>query len=194
MPKPSRRVLGSLLILAVLGGGAAAGGADLPAGAVSGSGATNAKTVDGSAKTPVGPQAGARAKLLKEANARLLGASRQNQCAFRKSSDVLLPGCEQKLKRLADTLLAVKKKLNRAGVADLKFEVLGHTDSSGLPDFNREISERRASNIARELVGLGVPSTEILSFGLASSQPLVTPDDTPEKQAKNQRYEIQVKF
>ena len=135
----------------------------------------------------------ARAKLLHTANARLLAASRKNQCAFRKDSDVLLPGCERKLKGLAEAILAAKKQLNRAGLTPVVFQVLGHTGSAGTPEFNHEISERRASTIARELVGLGVPSSEILAFGLAFSQPLVTPDDTPAKQAKNQRYEIQVK-
>jgi outer membrane protein OmpA-like peptidoglycan-associated protein len=136
----------------------------------------------------------ARATLLNDANARLLAASRRNQCAFRKDSDVLLPGCERKLKSLGDAVLAEKKKLNRAGLSVVIFQVLGHTGSAGLPDFNRELSERRASTIARELVGRGVLPTEILSFGLAATQPLVTPDDTPAKQAKNQRYEVQVKL
>jgi outer membrane protein OmpA-like peptidoglycan-associated protein len=141
---------------------------------------------------PVEPEA--RAKLVQAANARLLAASRKNQCAFRKDSDVLLPGCERKLKALADAVLAVKKQLNRAGVPAVVFQVLGYTGSAGTPEFNHEISERRASTIARELVGLGVPSSEILAFGLASAKPLVTPDDTPAKQAKNQRYELQVKL
>jgi OOP family OmpA-OmpF porin len=136
----------------------------------------------------------ARGKLVHTANARLLAASRKNQCAFRKDSDVLLPGCERKLKGLAEAVLAAKKQLNRAGLTTVVFQVLGYTSSAGAPDFNHEISERRASTIARELVGLGVPPTEILSFGLASSKPLVAPDDTPAKQAKNQRYEIQVKL
>lgn len=146
-----------------------------------------------------GPDTGAvdpalRAKLLNDANARLLVASRRNQCAFRKDSDVLLPGCERKLKSLADAALAEKKKLNRAGMPVVVFQVFGHTGSAGVPDFNREISERRASTIARELVGHGILPTEILSFGLAASKPLVSPDDTPAKQAKNQRYEVQVKL
>ena len=135
-----------------------------------------------------------RAKLVQVANARLLTASRKNQCPFRKDSDVLVPGCERKLKALADVVLAVKKQLNRAGVTAVVFQVLGYTGSAGTPEFNHEISERRASTIARELVGLGVPSNEILAFGLAAEKPLVTPDDTPAKQAKNQRYELEVKL
>lgn len=145
------------------------------------------------AEKPANVDPDARARLVQDANARLLAASRKNQCGFRKDSDVLLPGCERKLKGLAEGVLAAKKRLTRAGISPV-FQVMGHTSSVGSPDFNRELSERRASTIARELVGLGVLPTEVLSFGLASSKPLVTPDDTPAKQAKNERYEVQIKL
>ena len=46
----------------------------------------------------------------------------------------------------------------------------------------------------RELVARGIPQNEILSVGMGSERPLVTPDNTPAKKAKNRRYEIQVRF
>jgi len=169
--------LACLLILASIG----------PAGAA---GAAPPRSSSG-AVVHVEPEA--RAKLVQGTNARLLAASRKNQCPFRKDSDVLLPGCERKLKSLASAVLAVKKQLNRAGITSVVFQVLGYTGSGGTLAFQHEISERRASTIARELVGLGVLSNEILAFGLASDRPLVTPDDTLAKQARNERYELQVK-
>jgi len=45
-----------------------------------------------------------------------------------------------------------------------------------------------------EMVARGIPQNEIISVGRGADQPLVTPDDTPAKKAKNRRYEIQVRF
>ena len=40
----------------------------------------------------------------------------------------------------------------------------------------------------------GVAPDEIISVGMGSERPLVTPDNTPAKKAKNRRYEIQVRL
>ena len=88
----------------------------------------------------------------------------------------------------------MKNRLKVAGVTSFKFEVSGHTDSSGRPEHNKELSGKRAAVIARELVARGVPQSEIKSIGMAAEHPLVTPDNTPAKKAKNRRYEIQVRF
>ncbi len=136
----------------------------------------------------------ARDKAVKEANARLLAEGRKNQCSFKTDSDELMPGCDAKVKKLADTLIDVKKHLNVAGVTNFKFEVSGHTDTSGKPEHNKELSAKRAAVIAKELEGRGVPSSEIISVGMGSERPLVTPDNTPAKKAKNRRYEIQIRF
>ena len=75
-----------------------------------------------------------------------------------------------------------------------KFEVSGHTDSAGKPEHNKELSAKRAAVMVRELVARGVAPGEIISIGMGSDRPLVTPDDTPAKKAKNRRYEIQVRI
>ncbi len=46
----------------------------------------------------------------------------------------------------------------------------------------------------KELVAKGIPQNEIESVGMGSERPLVKPDDTPAKKAKNRRYEVQVKL
>jgi outer membrane protein OmpA-like peptidoglycan-associated protein len=137
---------------------------------------------------------GARDKVATEVNAKLLSEGRKNQCSFKTDSDQLMPGCDKKLKNLANTLVEVKKRLKVAGVTTFKFEVSGHTDSSGRPDHNKELSGKRAAVIERELVARGIERNEIMSIGMAAEHPLVTPDNTPAKKAKNRRYEIQVRF
>jgi OOP family OmpA-OmpF porin len=136
----------------------------------------------------------ARDKAVKEVNAKLLAEGRKDQCSFKTDSDELQPGCDKKVKKLAATLVDVKKRLQVAGVTSYKFEVSGHTDSSGKAAHNKELSAKRAAVMVRELVARGIAPSEIVSVGMGSERPLVTPDDTPAKKAKNRRYEIQVRF
>ena len=136
----------------------------------------------------------ARDKALKDVNAKLLAEGRKDQCSFKTDSDELAPGCDKKVKKLANTLVDVKKRLKVAGVTSYKFEVSGHTDSSGKAAHNKELSGKRAAVMVRELVARGISPGEIISVGMGSERPLVTPDDTPAKKAKNRRYEIQVRF
>ena len=56
---------------------------------------------------------------------------RKNQCTFKTDSDAFEKNCEKKLRNLNGALIDAKKRLNGAGVKNFKFEVSGHTDSSG---------------------------------------------------------------
>lgn len=141
-----------------------------------------------------GAATGGRDKVVKEVNAKLLAEGRKNQCSFKVDSDELAAGCDTKLKNLTNSLIEMKKRLKVGGVSDFKFEVSGHTDSSGKADYNKQLSGKRAATIVRELVARGIPQNEIISVGMGSERPLVTPDDTAAKKAKNRRYEIQVRF
>ena len=136
----------------------------------------------------------ATGKLEKEINARLLAESRKNQCSFKVDTDELAPGCDKKLRALAGVLIDAKKQLNAAGVQNFKFEVSGHTDSSGNAAHNQELSGKRAATIVKELMGRGIAESEINSVGKGSEAPLVKPDNTPAKKAKNRRYEIRVRL
>ncbi len=133
-------------------------------------------------------------KLEKEVNKRLLDEGRKNQCSFKSGTDTLEPGCDAKMKRLSNALVDAKKRLNGAGVTNFKFVVSGHTDSSGNATANKELSAKRAAVIVKELLAKGIPEGDIQSVGMGSEKPLVSPDDTPAKKAKNRRYEIQVKL
>lgn len=136
----------------------------------------------------------AKDKVVKDVNTKLLTEGHKNQCSFKSDSDQLAPGCDKKIKKLADQLIDAKKKLQAGGVSGFKFEVSGHTDSAGKAEHNKDLSGKRAAVIAKELVARGVAPGEIISIGMGSDRPLVTPDNTPAKKAKNRRYEIQVRI
>ncbi len=133
-------------------------------------------------------------KVEKEVNRRLLEEARKNQCSFKSGTDVLEPGCGAKMTKLSNALVDAKKRLNAAGVQNFKFVVSGHTDSTGNAEQNKELSAKRAAVVVKELVAKGIPTSEIESVGMGSERPLVKPDDTPAKKAKNRRYEVQVKL
>lgn len=135
-----------------------------------------------------------RDKAVAKLNAKLLAEGRKNQCAFKSDSDQLEPGCDKKVRSLANTLAEVKKNLKVAGVTSYKFEVSGHTDTTGSVARNKELSAKRAAVMVKELIAKGVEPGEIISVGMGSERPLVKPDNTAAKKAKNRRYEIQIRF
>ena len=130
----------------------------------------------------------------KRVNAKLTTEASKNQCSFKSGTDTLDAGCDQKLKNLANALIEAKKQLDAGGVKSYKFEVSGHTDSSGDAAQNKALSEKRAEVIVKELVARGVPRSEIIAVGRGSEQMLAKPDNTAAKKAKNRRYEIQVRL
>lgn len=136
----------------------------------------------------------ANKEIAAKANKRLLAEGRNNQCSFKSGTDELEKGCGKKSKKLADTIIDVKKFLQSQGLSGFKFVVSGHTDSSGDAAKNKELSARRAQVMVKELIAQGVDAKDIESVGMGSEKMLVKPDDTPAKKAKNRRYEIQVRF
>ena len=74
-------------------------------------------------------------------------------------------------------------------IAVTRIEVSGNTDRSGTPQYNLGLSQRRASNVAAELVRLGVPRAAITTQAYGESRPLVqTANGVREPQ--NRRVEI----
>lgn len=139
-------------------------------------------------------KAKANEAVINKVNKKLLADGRKNQCNFKVDSDQLEPGCEKKAQNLVKALIDAKKQLQAAGVSVFKFEVSGHTDSSGKAEHNKELSAKRAAAMAKELSSRGVAANEIISVGMGSEKPLVTPDNTEAKKKKNRRYEIQVRI
>jgi outer membrane protein OmpA-like peptidoglycan-associated protein len=58
--------------------------------------------------------------------------------------------------------------------------VAGHADTAGPEDYNMQLSDRRANNVAAELTRSGIPATIITTEAYGETQLAVpTPDDTP---------------
>ena len=136
----------------------------------------------------------ANASVAAKFNKKLLAESRKNQCSFKSGTDQLESGCGKKSQKLADVIVDVKKALQSQGQSGFKFIVSGHTDSPGDAAKNKELSERRAQVMVKELVSKGVAAGDIEAVGMGSEKMLVKPDNTPAKKAKNRRYEVQIRF
>ena len=182
------RLLAAMLLM-IFSAGASAGIADNLNKAAGGD---LAATVAGKAKE--GAASKANKEIAAKVNKRLLAEGHKNQCAFKSGTDELEKGCGKKSKKLADTIIDVKKFLQSHGLSGFKFVVSGHTDSSGDAAKNKELSARRAKVMVKELIAQGVNANDIESVGMGSEKMLVKPDDTPAKKARNRRYEVQVRF
>jgi outer membrane protein OmpA-like peptidoglycan-associated protein len=65
----------------------------------------------------------------------------------------------------------------------------GHTDTSGSPQYNQRLSERRADAVRAELVRQGIPANQIVTIGRGEGELRVrTADGVREPQ--NRRVEI----
>jgi outer membrane protein OmpA-like peptidoglycan-associated protein len=71
-------------------------------------------------------------------------------------------------------------------------DVLAHTDTTGSPQANLALSQKRASAVATYLSTHGVSKARIASHGLGESAPLYVPDDTETERAGNRRIEIRL--
>lgn len=72
----------------------------------------------------------------------------------------------------------------------IKVRIEGHTDSDGDEDTNMSLSQGRANSVKVYLVTQGGIDEEILvPVGYGESKP-IAPNDTPEGQRKNRRFEI----
>lgn len=69
-------------------------------------------------------------------------------------------------------------------------EIGGHSDSRGNDEYNKKLSERRASSVRQFLIQQGVEPARLKAVGYGEEVPLVYPDDTKEKQARNRRVEF----
>ncbi len=68
-------------------------------------------------------------------------------------------------------------------------EVAGHTDSTGSPQYNQALSERRASSVAQYLEAQGVDSRRVMTVGAGETHP-IAPNNTPEGRQANRRVEL----
>lgn len=80
-----------------------------------------------------------------------------------------------------------------AGVAaepdSFKVTIVGHADTTGSPKLNLDLSERRAQNVASELVGRGVPRT-IIDVRAAGEEQLAVATRDNVAESQNRRVSI----
>jgi len=73
--------------------------------------------------------------------------------------------------------------------APVQIQVTGYTDRSGSAAYNQRLSERRANNVARALVGLGVPQNQMAVSGRGENDNRV-PTAAGVREPQNRRVEI----
>ncbi len=73
---------------------------------------------------------------------------------------------------------------------ELKLKIVGHTDNKGTPEYNLDLSSRRAANVVAALTGsYGIAADRLASEGAGLTQPIAS-NDTDEGRAKNRRVEL----
>lgn len=68
----------------------------------------------------------------------------------------------------------------------------GHTDSTGKPEYNQKLSERRANAVRDLLTKDGVPPSRISVKGYGASDP-VADNSTPEGRQSNRRVQLEIR-
>jgi outer membrane protein OmpA-like peptidoglycan-associated protein len=76
--------------------------------------------------------------------------------------------------------------------ADMKIEVIGHTDSQGNKASNQKLSENRAKSVLNYLVENGISSSRITSKGKGSTAPTES-NDTEQGRQVNRRVDFKIK-
>lgn len=69
---------------------------------------------------------------------------------------------------------------------ELKYEVQGHTDSTGTPESNQKLSEKRAKAIVDKLVEMGIDESRLTAVGKGEYAPIAD-NATEEGRAQNRR-------
>jgi outer membrane protein OmpA-like peptidoglycan-associated protein len=73
----------------------------------------------------------------------------------------------------------------------MRFEIGGHTDSTGGVEYNLELSRKRAESVRNYLVNRGIAAERIMSKGYGSGSPIAD-NSTESGRAQNRRTELKV--
>lgn len=92
----------------------------------------------------------------------------------------LKPGAKRTLQRIAEPL---------KGDDRIRVTVEGHTDNTGNPEKNMEISEKRAEAVREYLVSVGVSADRIMATGKGDAEPVAT-NKTAAGRQQNRRVEL----
>jgi outer membrane protein OmpA-like peptidoglycan-associated protein len=94
--------------------------------------------------------------------------------------DVITPEGHQIIQQAADAY--------KSG-APVQLQVTGYTDRSGSPAYNQRLSERRANNVAKAMMALGVPQNQMIVSGRGENDNRV-PTANGVREPQNRRVEI----
>jgi OmpA-OmpF porin, OOP family len=72
-----------------------------------------------------------------------------------------------------------------------RVEIRGHTDAVGTPDYNMDLSQRRADAIRDRLQRLGVEPQRLVAIGFGATKP-VAPNISERNRARNRRVEFTI--
>jgi len=72
---------------------------------------------------------------------------------------------------------------------DLRLEIQGHTDNQGAPEYNMNLSQRRAESVNAYLALFGIDPSRLTAKGYGETQPVAS-NDTEDGRAKNRRVEL----
>jgi outer membrane protein OmpA-like peptidoglycan-associated protein len=96
-----------------------------------------------------------------------------------------------RVKHAGWSALAAIVKLKKQHPEWIKIRIEGHADASGPTKLNQELSERRARNAGKHLIGIGVPPEQIETVGFGSTRPRDQGSSDEAKQ-RNRRVEFVV--
>lgn len=100
---------------------------------------------------------------------------------FDTDKDTLRPDSEPTLKEIAKLM---------AGEPGLSIHVVGHTDNQGKPDYNLDLSRRRAAAVVRALTTrFAIPAARMDSFGCGPYSPTAS-NANDDGRARNRRVEL----
>jgi outer membrane protein OmpA-like peptidoglycan-associated protein len=97
-------------------------------------------------------------------------------------SDAIRPAAAQNLQALAASL----KKYS-----DTELLIVGHTDARGTPEYNQDLSTRRASSAAYYLAMQGVARSRVQVSGRGEMEPVAS-NDTEAGRQTNRRIEVAI--
>jgi outer membrane protein OmpA-like peptidoglycan-associated protein len=75
--------------------------------------------------------------------------------------------------------------------ADTNIEIYGYTDSTGTPELNLALSQKRADSVREYLSSKGLVASRFKTIGLGIAEPIAT-NDTPEGRSQNRRVEFAI--
>lgn len=101
---------------------------------------------------------------------------------FYTDSDILLPSSARELQQLAE-YLSKNEAVNAT--------IIGHTDNTGDPQRNLDLSKRRAESVKRFLQSLGVAGDRLQAIGMGDKRPKAD-NNNKEGRLMNRRVEVQL--